>query len=146
MRYLILIAGAVICIVPFGWMVSASFQNAGDIFSWPIQWIPKHPTIANYKSFFGGGGHIGTWFINSTLVAVVTTVLQLFLDALMAYAFAKRRFPGRRWLFGLFLATMLVPGQMTTIPNYIILKHVPFAGGNMRSDPAVTAGWIPMPG
>ena len=72
-RYLILIAGAVICIVPFGWMVSASFQNAGDIFSWPIQWIPKHPTIANYKSFFGGGGHIGTWFINSTLVAVVTT-------------------------------------------------------------------------
>lgn len=129
-RYVILIAGAIICIVPFLWMVSASFQHEGDIFSWPIHWIPKDPTTANYTTFFGSGGHIGTWLLNSTFVAVVTTVLQLFLDSLMAYAFAKRRFPGRSWLFGLFLATLLVPGQMTTIPNYLILKHIPFFGGN----------------
>ncbi|QDP98589.1 carbohydrate ABC transporter permease [Microlunatus elymi] len=129
-RYVILIAGAIVCLAPFAWMVSASFQHEGDIFSWPIHWIPKNPTIQNYTSFFGSGGHIGTWLFNSTLVAVVTTVLQLFLDSLMAYAFAKRRFPGRSWLFGLFLATLLVPGQMTTIPNYLILKHIPFFGGN----------------
>ncbi|QGN34941.1 carbohydrate ABC transporter permease [Microlunatus sp. Gsoil 973] len=129
-RYLILLAGAIICIVPFFWMVSASFQHEGDIFSWPIQWIPRNPTLGNYRSFFGTGGHIGTWLANTTLVAVVTTVAQLFLDSLMAYAFAKRRFPGRKWIFGLFLATLLVPGQMTIIPNYLILKHIPFAGGN----------------
>jgi multiple sugar transport system permease protein len=129
-RYVILVAGAIICIVPFFWMVSASFQHEGDIFSWPIQWIPKHPTLGNYRSFFGSGGHIGVWLANTTLVAVVTTVAQLFLDSLMAYAFAKRRFPGRKWIFALFLATLLVPGQMTIIPNYLILKHIPFAGGN----------------
>lgn len=129
-RYVILIAGAIICIVPFLWMVSASFQHEGDIFSWPIHWLPKNPTVANYKSFFGSGGHIGTWLANTTFVAVTTTVAQLFLDSLMAYAFAKRRFPGRRWIFGLFLATLLVPGQMTIIPNYLILKHIPFSGGN----------------
>lgn len=129
-RYLVLIAGAIICLVPFVWMISASFQHEGDIFSWPIHWWPKNATLENYKTFFGSGGHIGTWLINSTFVAVVTTVLQLFLNSLMAYAFAKRRFPGRQWIFGLFLATLLVPGQMTTIPNYLILKHIPFFGGN----------------
>jgi len=129
-RYLVLIAGAIICLVPFVWMVSASFQHEGDIFSWPIHWFPAHATLENYRSFFGSGGHIGTWLINSTFIAVVTTVLQLFLNSLMAYAFAKRRFPGRQWIFGLFLATLLVPGQMTTIPNYLILKHIPFFGGN----------------
>lgn len=129
-RYLILIAGAIICIAPFLWMVSASFQHEGDIFSWPIHWIPKNATVANYLSFFGSGGHIGTWLANTTFIAVVTTLGQLFLNSLMAYAFAKRRFPGRNLIFGLFLATLLIPGQMTIIPNYLILKHIPFAGGN----------------
>lgn len=129
-RYTILIGGAIICLVPFLWMVSASFQHEGDIFSWPVHWVPKNPTTNNYTTFFGSGGHIATWLLNSTFVAVLTTVLQLFLDSLMAYAFAKRKFPGRKWLFGLFLATLLVPGQVTTIPNYLILKHIPFFGGN----------------
>lgn len=130
LRYAVLLAGAVVCIAPFAWMVSASLQHEGDIFSWPLHWIPTNPTLANYKTFFSSGGHITTWLANSTFIAVVTTVLQLFLDSLMAYAFAKRRFPGRNWLFGLFLATLLVPGQMTTIPNYLILKHIPLFGGN----------------
>ena len=58
------------------------------------------------------------------------TVLQLFFNSLAAYAFAKRQFPGRDVIFLLILATMMVPGQVTLIPNYIILKHIPFFGGN----------------
>ena len=58
------------------------------------------------------------------------TVLQTFFNALCAYAFAKRKFPGRDVIFVLFLATMMVPGQVTLIPNYIIIQHIPFFGGN----------------
>jgi multiple sugar transport system permease protein len=57
-------------------------------------------------------------------------VLQLFFNSLAAYTFAKRRFPGRNLIFMLFLATMMVPPQVTLIPNYLVLKHIPFFGGN----------------
>ena len=63
-------------------------------------------------------------------MAITVTVLQTFFNALCAYCFAKRQFPGRDIIFVLFLATMMVPGQITLIPNYIILKRMPFFGDN----------------
>jgi ABC-type glycerol-3-phosphate transport system permease component len=139
MSYAILVPGALLFVAPFAWLVSASFQHIGDIFSWPPQWIPKNPTLDGYKGFFGIGkvgrqaqGSEGAWrwFVNSAFVATSITVLQLFFNSLAAYTFAKRRFPGRDIIFVLFLATMMVPPQVTLIPNYLVLKHVPFFGGN----------------
>jgi multiple sugar transport system permease protein len=136
--YLILVPGAILFVAPFAWLVSSSFKHLGDIFAWPPQWIPSNPTFDNYKLFLGMTGKtdarsaqfVGRWFLNSMFVASSITILQLIFNSLCAYAFAKRRFPGRDVIFVLFLATMMIPSQVTLIPTYLVLKHIPFYGGN----------------
>jgi multiple sugar transport system permease protein len=130
LRYVILSAGAVLFVAPFVYMVSSSFQPQSEIFSYPPKWIPSNPTLDNYRQFFGSGHQIGRWILNSTITTGAITVAQLFFSSLMAYTFAKRRFPGRDFLFFLLLATLMLPIQVTVIPNYIILKVIPLAGGN----------------
>jgi multiple sugar transport system permease protein len=139
LAYAILVPGAILFIAPFVWLLSASFQHVGDIFHWPPQWIPKNPTLNGYKLFFGigdeaaqarGAEGVARWFVNSAIVATCVTALQLLFNSLAAYVFAKRRFPGRDAIFLLFLGTMMVPAQVTLIPNYIVLKHIPLFGGN----------------
>jgi multiple sugar transport system permease protein len=132
--YLILVPGAILFVAPFAWLVSASFQQIGDMFNYPPQWIPENPSLKGYKTFLGddsgGANQAWRWFANSAFVATSVTVLQLFFNSLAAYVFAKRRFPGRDAIFLVFLATMMIPGQVTLIPNYLVLKHVPLFGGN----------------
>jgi multiple sugar transport system permease protein len=130
LRYVVLAAGGVLFVAPFLFMVSSSFQPLSEIFSYPPKWIPTDPTLQNYRDFFGSGHQIGRWIINSTITTGAITVTQLFFSSLMAYTFAKRKFPGRDLLFFLLLATMMLPVQMTVVPNYIILKVIPLAGGN----------------
>lgn len=138
LAYVVLVPGAILFVAPFAWLVSASFQSMSEIFSWPPQWIPRHPSLNGYKTFLGIG-HAGRvdgpvnawrWFVNSAFVATSVTVLQLFFNSLAAYVFAKREFPGKNLIFLLFLATMMIPSQVTLIPNYLVLKHVPLFGGN----------------
>lgn len=138
--YLILVPGAILFVAPFAWLISASFQSMGDIFSQPPHWIPPDPTLDGYKGFLGvgtpsnGDTNVNSgdwhWFANSAFVATSVTVLQLFFNSLAAYVFAKRRFPGRDAIFMLFLATMMIPGQVTLVPNFLVLKHIPFFGEN----------------
>jgi multiple sugar transport system permease protein len=130
LTYLVLVVIAIICAAPFVWMLSASFEPLGQIFSWPPHWLPSNPTLHNYTAFMSSGSNIGRWFLNSALVTGAVTILQTFLGALAAYAFAKRRFPGRDLIFYLFLGTMMFPGAVLFIPNYIILKDIPLFGGN----------------
>jgi multiple sugar transport system permease protein len=127
--YAVLIIVGTLFVAPFVWMVSGSVQQIGDIFRWPPQWIPRNPTLDNYARFFEYQ-RIDRFFLNSAYVAIAVTFLQLLISSLAAYAFAKRSFPGRDALFLLTLGTMMIPGQVTLIPTYIILKHVPFFGGN----------------
>src|SRR3954453_18948542 len=127
--YLILIVGVIIFVAPFAWMVTASVQDVSNIFRWPPQWIPKDPTLDNYRRFFKEE-RIGRYLFNSAFVATSITILQLFLSSLAAYTFAKRRFPGREFLFVAILGTLMIPGQVTIIPNYLVLKHIPMFGGN----------------
>ena len=138
--YLVLAPVAILFVAPFAWLISASFQPLSDIFQTPPTWVPSDPTLDGYKGFLNvgeltraqrGQGHgEWRWFLNSAIVAGAITVLQTFFSALCAYCFAKRQFPGRDVIFLLFLATMMVPGYVTLIPNYIIIQHIPFAGGN----------------
>ncbi len=138
--YVILVPGAILFIAPFVWMISASFQPVSEIFSNPPQWIPDQTTTDGYKQFLNvgelteaqrsrGSGN-WRWFANSAFVALTVTALQTLFNAMCAYAFAKRSFPGRDILFLAFLATMMLPPQISLIPNYIILKRMPFFGGN----------------
>jgi multiple sugar transport system permease protein len=137
LAYIILVPSAILFVAPFAWLISASFQSIGDMFSWPPQWIPNNPSSTGYQKFLGVGPERGEsspqawrWFANSTFVAVSVTVLQLFFNSLAAYVFAKREFPGKNAIFLLFLATMMIPGQITLIPNYLVIKHIPLFGGN----------------
>jgi multiple sugar transport system permease protein len=139
--YAVLIGGSLIFMAPLAWMVSASLQDIGDIFSSPPHWIPINPSFDNYYEFLTGNNpdtgkptgrdaDIGRWFFNSAFIACAITAGQLFFCSLMAYTFAKRRFPGRDKIFLLFLAGLMIPGQVTLIPWYLMLKHVPLFGGN----------------
>jgi multiple sugar transport system permease protein len=140
LTYLVLAPLAILFVAPFAWLISASFQPIGTIFANPPTWIPGDPTLGGYKGFLNVGdltqaqeaqGHGNwRWFANSAFVAITITVLQTFFNAMCAYTFAKRKFPGRNVIFVLFLGTMMVPGQVTLIPNYIIIQHIPFFGGN----------------
>jgi multiple sugar transport system permease protein len=127
--YVLLVFGAVIFVAPFVWMVTASFQDVGQIFQYPPNWIPKNPDLDNYRRFFREQ-RIGRYVFNSAFVAVSIVILQLFVCSLAAYTFAKRRFPGRDFLFIALLTSMMIPGQVTIIPNYIILKKIPLFGDN----------------
>jgi multiple sugar transport system permease protein len=138
--YLVLLPLAVLFVAPFAWLISASFQPVSTIFSNPPTWVPDDPTLGGYKGFLdvgeltkaerGRGSGDWKWFLNSAFVAVTVVILQTFFNALCAYCFAKRKFPGRDAIFLVFLATMMIPGMVLLIPNYIILQHIPFAGGN----------------
>jgi multiple sugar transport system permease protein len=127
--YILLFAGAVIFVAPFAWMVTASLQDVGDMFRWPPAWIPQNPSFKNYVKFLSLK-NLPLWFFNSIYISLAVTFLQLFFNSLAAYAFAKRRFPGRDTLFLIFLGTIMIPGQVLLIPNYIVLKQIPLFGGN----------------
>ena len=127
--YLLLTAGAIIFIAPWVWMVSASFQPISKIFEWPPNWIPDTITLRNYTRFLAAEGFY-RWVLNSGFLAVVVLCVQMFFNSMAAYSFAKRKFPGRDGLFLLMLATLMIPGQLFLIPNYLILLRAPLFGGN----------------
>ena len=127
--YAILTIGAVLFTAPWVWMVSASFQPLGDRCNWPPTWIPETFILTNYTKFIQASGR-GRWFLNSTFISVAVVLLQMFFNSLAAYTFAKRRFPGRDKLFVFMLGTLMIPGVVFLIPNYLILQRIPLFGGN----------------
>jgi multiple sugar transport system permease protein len=127
--YVVLTVGAIIFTAPWAWMVSASFQPLGEMFNWPPTWIPETFTLNNYRNFLEAQG-LWRWIFNSSIIAVSVLIVQLVVNSLAAYTFAKRNFPGRDLLFLAMLGTLMIPGQIYLIPNYIILQHIPFFNGN----------------
>jgi len=118
--HLVLIVGAALMFIPFVWMISSSFKPLDEIFKQPPTLFPVAPTLMNYQTAFGTGTFLQSFF-NSFYIATVITVVSLLTCAMAAYAFARLRFPGNNLLFGLFLATMMVPIQLTIIPLYTIM-------------------------
>jgi multiple sugar transport system permease protein len=130
LKYVFLTALAILFVAPFVYMVTLSIQPLGDMFSYPPHWIPVHPTLDNYSGFFTSDHPIARWIFNSAFVSITVTALQVLFNSMLAYTFAKRKFPGRDFLFFLGLATLMLPSQVTLIPNYLILKGIPLFGGN----------------
>ncbi len=119
--FLFMIIVCSLMIVPFLWMVSTSFKALGEVFEYPPRWIPKYFQLENYSRIWSLAP-IGVYMLNSVIVSGGITVLHVFVACLSAYAFARLEFPGRDKLFLLFLATMMIPGQVTMIPNFILMK------------------------
>ncbi|WP_210468387.1 carbohydrate ABC transporter permease [Sporosarcina sp. 6E9] len=117
LTYLALILGSIIMLFPFVWMVSTSLKSPIDIFSLDI--IPENITFSNYikvmeESLFA------KWFVNSLIIATVTTISVAFFDTLVGYIIAKFSFVGRGVLFILILSTLMVPTEMLIIPWYMM--------------------------
>jgi multiple sugar transport system permease protein len=129
LSHLLLLFGAAVMLLPFVWMVSTSLKPAAELFTVPPTWIPSQPQWDTYVKAMSAG-NFGRYAMNSLLLGVANTVTNVLLSALAGYAFARLRFPGRKVLFVLVLATLMVPYQVTIIPLFVIVRHIPLFGGN----------------
>ena len=127
--YAVLVLVAVVMAMPFYWMLVTSLKPDSDIFSDPIRWIPERVTFEHYIKAFTLVP-FARYFFNSTVMALLGVLANLILGSLAGYAFARMRFAGREGLFKMKLASLLIPGVVTLIPSFIILRSFPLAGGN----------------
>lgn len=110
-------------IMPFLWMISSSFKGEEAIRTIPIRWIPERPTLEGYQRVFNMQGFSFTRAsLNSLFLAVASTAVEVGSATMAAFVFAKLPFRGSGKLFGLYLTTMMIPGTVTMVPNYIILR------------------------
>jgi multiple sugar transport system permease protein len=124
-----LVIGAAVMLLPFLWMLSTSLKPPDQLFTVPPTWIPRSLVWDNYVKAMGAGS-FGRYALNSLFLALANMVTNVGLSALAGYAFARLRFPGRGVLFVLVLATLMVPYQVTIIPQFVIIRHMPLFGGN----------------
>lgn len=124
---ILLTLGVFVIGFPLLWVVSQSFMSNAEIFDWPPRLIPRHPTLENYSSVFTRQDlQLGRWFINSVFVSSAITILVLAVADMAAYAFARLRFPGRDIIFYVALATLMIPGQVTLIPIFLLMRDLKF--------------------
>lgn len=119
----VLLAGALIMIVPFIWMVSSSLKESNQVFALPPQWIPDPVQWDNYLTVWQTVP-LGQYYLNSLVVCGITTAGQIITSVLAAYVFARLTFPGKDVIFLAILATMMIPEQVKMIPSFIILKEL----------------------
>lgn len=138
---------AVLFLVPYLWMIMSSVKPAVEIFKYvtPVSWktfIPETFTLDSYRELFQLVPFpFSRYLLNSIFVATTVTVLSLIVNALAAYAFAKLEFPGSGVLFGVFLATMIVPFEVLAIPLYIQVRSL----GWVNTYQALIIPWVANP-
>jgi len=121
--HIILVIFSILMFIPFLWMVFSAFKPLDEIFMRPPKILPNNWTLDGFRTAWEGAP-FGTAYLNSIVVASLVTALTLLTCSMAAYAFARINFPGNNVLFGIFLATMMVPFQLTIIPLYIILGQL----------------------
>lgn len=119
--HLLLLSGAVVMLMPFAWMLSTSLKPQNEVFSYPPQWIPSTLLWENYARAWAAAP-FGRYFFNSALVALTVTLADVVTSSLAAFAFGRMEFPLRNALFTVFLASLMIPHQMTIIPAFLLLK------------------------
>jgi multiple sugar transport system permease protein len=107
-----------ILLLPIVWMLSTSFKPLSDVFSYPPRFIPQHPTIAAYKAQFNA--LLGTYFLNSVIVGLLSAGLATFAGALAAYGLSSFRIPGRSTILMFFLASLAFPIPLLMISMYLM--------------------------
>ena len=121
--FLLLLAGALLMCGPFIWMISTSLKLSAEVFRFPPTLLSADPQPGNYARIFSTIP-FGQAIANSLIVATSVTVLQLIVCSMAAYAFACLRFRGREALFLIYLAALMVPSQVTLIPNFILVRNL----------------------
>ena len=130
-------AFALTMIVPFLWMVSASLKRPLDVMKLPIDWIPDYWYPQNYMKVWNVGGvaardyHFGLAYFNSLKIAFINLTGSVLTSTLAGYAFAKIKFRGSTGIFFLYLATMMIPSQVTLIPKFILFNEIGISGTHL---------------
>jgi multiple sugar transport system permease protein len=120
LAHAVLMLGAAVMVMPMLWMLATSFKPPSEVALWPPVFLPIHPTFENYTGAFQAAP-FGRFFLNSVLIAAVSTASIALTSLVAGTVFAKYRFPGRSVLFGLVLATAIVPFEAYMIPLYLQL-------------------------
>lgn len=114
---------ACVMLLPYVWMVLSSLKSNMDIVSGSAGFFPSKPSLDGYRTVFSEAPFV-TWLLNSLVTSVIITVVTLFTSALAGYVFAKHQFRGKKLLFILILATMMIPFQVIMIPTYLITAEL----------------------
>jgi len=123
LTYATLVAVGILLILPFFWMVTTSVKRSGLELAWPPQWIPNPLVLGTYVDVFRLQPFL-LWTQNTLIIAVTATVGSLLTSSMVAFGFARLRFPGRDLLFGVLLSTLMLPSAVTLIPSFLILKSL----------------------
>jgi multiple sugar transport system permease protein len=122
--YLVLIVAAGLTLYPFLWMIAASFKPLKEIVGGGMKLISENMTLDNYKYIFGRSSLFPKWFLNSFVISLIGTVINIFLNSMAGYALSRLEFPGRNKIYYALLALMMIPGQVLLIPNYLIMQRL----------------------
>lgn len=114
---------SLIMMYPMAWMLVTSFKTNADIRANRTKFLPTEWTLEGYRTAFAKAP-IGQWFLNSMLVVICITVAVIFTSTLIGFVFAKYEFKGKKVLFVILLATMMVPPQVTMIPRYLMIQEM----------------------
>ncbi len=121
MIYILLVALSVTTLLPLLWMISSSLKLENEVFTIPIQWIPKVFHFENYLTIWNKV-NFTTYTLNSFKLTIIVTAIQLFTCTFAAYGFSKCKFKGRDLLFMLYVATIAVPWQVYMLPQYTMIR------------------------
>ncbi len=127
--HLLAVSLSTVMIFPFLWMVSSSVKPQAELFLFPPRLLPSHWFFSNYAKAWQAA-RFSRYFGNSAIVAVTGTLLTLLICAMAAYAFSKLYFRGREAIFWVVLGSQMIPGIVSLIPSFLVVKGIPFAGGN----------------
>lgn len=122
--YAVLILYACVTLIPFLWALSSSFKTLAEIVSGSVNFIPKAFTVQNYYDIFVKEPLFGRWMVNSAIVAVIATSCNIVFNSMAGYALARIDFFGNKIMFVLILAVQMIPGQLTIVPSYLIMKNL----------------------
>jgi multiple sugar transport system permease protein len=121
--YVILVALALFFILPLIWMVSTSLKAGAAVFT-DTGWIPEEPSLENFETIFGSDFPVISWFVTSLLTSSIGTALVVVFTSMSGYAFARMDFPGKRPIFSLLIATLLLPAVMFLVPQFLIVLQL----------------------
>lgn len=119
--------GMALCLLLIGlpvyWMIIGAFKNTAEVYQIPPTWIPQTPTLANFSNAWRSAP-FGQYYINTLITTIFGSGFEIFFAVTSAYAFVFLRFPKKDWLFLILLAALMVPGQVTILPNYLTIARL----------------------
>lgn len=123
--YLLLTIYAVISLLPLFWMFTTAFKEGSAVISMPPQWIPYPTSLEHFRKLFSVSS-IFRWLFNSAIVASLVTAFNLIFASMAAYPLARKQFAGRDLIFWLIISMMMIPGQITLVPLFLMVSKLGF--------------------